>query len=207
MSRKRNAGLRTDAQANRDRILEVALEALTESSAASLNSIAQQAGVGIGTLYRRFPTREALVLAVYRHEVEQLVEAAPTLLKSEPPLEALRKWMDRLAHYGMTKAGLADALSTASTSDAGLVNETYGPVIGALSMLLQANEQAGTIRVGLDPDDVLLVLGFLWRIDPKSDWRSRADRLLSLLMDGLRTGALGPRVNSAGTSAGQMPPG
>jgi AcrR family transcriptional regulator len=185
----------------------VALEALTESSAASLNSIAQQAGVGIGTLYRRFPTREALVLAVYRHEVEQLVEAAPTLLKSEPPLEALRKWMDRLAHYGMTKAGLADALSTASTSDAGLVNETYGPVIGALSMLLQANEQAGTIRVGLDPDDVLLVLGFLWRIDPKSDWRSRADRLLSLLMDGLRTGALGPRVNSAGTSAGQMPPG
>jgi AcrR family transcriptional regulator len=207
VARKRNAGLRTDAQANRDRILEVALDALTASSAASLNSIAQQAGVGIGTLYRHFPSREALVLAVYRHEVEQLVEAAPVLLSAEPPLEALRKWMDRLAHYGMTKAGLAEALSTASTSHAGLTTETYGPVIGALSMLLQANEQAGTIRAGLDPDDVLLVLGFLWRIDPTSDWRSRADRLLDVLMDGLRAGAPGPRVNSARTSDGPTPPG
>jgi hypothetical protein len=85
-----------------------------------------------------------------------------------------------------------EALNNASTSHDSLAAESYGPVIGALSMLLKANEEAGTIRPGLDPDDVLLILGFLWRIDPGSDWRSRADRLLSLLMDGLRTGAPGP---------------
>jgi len=184
--------LRADAQQNRDRILEVALEAFTASGAASLNSIAKQAGVGIGTLYRHFPTREALVLEVYRHEVRQLADAAPVLLETRPPIDALRAWMDRLAHYGMTKAGLADALSTAATSHDGLAAETYGPVIRALSMLLQANEQAGTVRAGLDPDDVLLIMGFLWRIDPRTDWRSRSGRLLDLLMDGLRAGAPGP---------------
>jgi AcrR family transcriptional regulator len=184
--------LRSNARQNRERILAVAHEALIASSDASLNSIAKRAGVGIATVYRHFPTREALVLEVYRHEVTQLAEAAPALLASNPPLDALRKWMDRLAHYGMTKAGLAEALNNASTSHDSLAAESYGPVIGALSLLLKANEEAGTIRPGLDPDDVLLILGFLWRIDPKSDWRARADRLLGLLMDGLRAGAPGP---------------
>jgi AcrR family transcriptional regulator len=160
MERRPAEPLRSNARQNRERILEVAHDALTASSTASLNPIAKKAGVGIATLYRHFASREALVLAVYRHEV---------LLKTLPPIDALRQWMDRLAHYGMTKAGLADALSTATTSQPGLAAETYGPVIGALSMLLQANEQAGTIRAGLDPDDVLLIMGFLWRIDPKSD--------------------------------------
>jgi AcrR family transcriptional regulator len=191
--------LRSNARRNRERILEVAHDALTASSTASLNSIARKAGVGIATLYRHFPSREALVLAVYRHEVQRLVDAAPVLLKTLPPIDALRQWMDRLAHYGMTKAGLADALSTATTSQPGLAAETYGPVIGALSMLLRANEQAGTIRAGLDPDDVLLIMGFLWRIDPRSDWRARAGRLLDLLMDGLRAGAPGPGGSTAGS--------
>jgi AcrR family transcriptional regulator len=195
--------LRADARHNRDRILEVALEAFTASGTASLNSIAKAAGVGIGTLYRHFPTREALVLEVYGHEVQQLVASAPVLLKTRPPIDALREWMDRLAHYGMTKAGLADALSTAATSHDGLAAETYGPVIGALSMLLRANEQAGTIRAGLDPDDVLLVLGFLWRIDPNSDWRARAGRLLDLLMDGLRASAPGPSAGAGSDSLRQ----
>jgi AcrR family transcriptional regulator len=149
--------------------------------------------VGIATLYRHFPSREVLVLAVYRYEVQQLVDAAPVLLESRPPIIALREWMNRLAHYGVTKAGLADALSTATTSHDGLAAEAYGPVIGALSMLLHANEQAGTIRAGLDPDDVLLIMGFRWRIDPNSDWRSRADRLLDLLMAGLCADAIGPK--------------
>ena len=189
MAQKQAEPLRADAQQNRDRILEVAHDALTASGTASLNSIAKAAGVGIGTLYRHFPTREALVLAVYRHEVQQLVDAAPLLLETQPPIDALRQWMDRLAHYGMTKSGLADALFTATTTHDALSAETYGPVIGALSLLLQANERAGTIRPGLDPDDVLLILGFLWRIDPKTDWRSRSSRLLDLLMHGLRAGA------------------
>lgn len=182
---------RANARQNRERILEAAWESLLESSEASLNSIAKRAGVGIGTLYRHFPTREALILAVYRHEVQQAADAAPALLGRLAPFDALREWMERLAQYGMTKVGLADALSSVASHES-LAAEAYEPVIGALSMLLQANERAGTIRPGLDPDDVLLMMGFLWRIDPKSDWRSRSGRLLDLLMDGLRTGAPNP---------------
>lgn len=191
MEQRPTEPLRSNARRNRERILAVAQEALLASSDASLNSIAKTAGVGIATLYRHFTTREALVLEVYRYDVQQLAVAAPALLTSLPPLEALRAWLDQLARYGITKAGLADALSTASTSHDALAAESYGPVIGALSTLLKANEEAGTIRGGVDPDDFLLILGFLWRIDPQSDWRSRADRLLDLLVDGLRSGAPG----------------
>ena len=187
--------LRTDAQQKRARILAVAIEALTESSTASLNSIAKKAGVGIGTLYRNFPTREALVLEVYRHEVQQLVDAAPELLATMPPLDALRAWLDCAAHYAITKAGLADAFSSVTTSHEGLSAETYELVLGALSLLLHANEQGGTIRAGLDPADVLTLLGFLWRIDPIGDWRSRSGRLLDLFVDGLRAGAPGPTTS------------
>lgn len=194
MAHRQTEPLRVDAQQNRARILMVATEAFTVSSTASLNSIAKKAGVGIGTLYRHFPTREALVLEVYHHEVQQLVDAASVLLATMQPLDALRAWLDRAAHYGMTKAGLADAFSTVTTSHEGLSAETYGLVLGALSLLLHANEQAGTIRAGLDPADVLILMSFLWRIDPISDWRSRSDRLLDLFMDGLRAGAPGYSV-------------
>jgi hypothetical protein len=91
-----------------------------------------------------------------------------------------------LADYGMTKAGLADAISAATISADGLAAETHDPVRDALSTLLIAGEQAGVVRAGLDPDDVLLILGFLSRIDPKGEWRPRAGRLLDLLVDGLR---------------------
>ena len=175
---------RADALHNRDRILEVARDAFAASGDASLNSIAKQAGVGPGTLYRHFPNREALVLAVYRHDVQQLADSAPLLLDEHPPLAALRLWFDRLAYYGKIKHGLADVLH-AVTSD-GLAGETYGPVIGAITLLLRACEQAGSIRSGIDTDDVLLLLGFLWRIDPGGDGDARASRLLDLVMDGLR---------------------
>ncbi len=192
MAQQRHEPLRTDAQHNRDRILDAARRAFTTSSDASLNSIAKSAGVGPGTLYRHFANREALVLAVYRHDVEQLVDAAPRLLERHPPLEALRLWFDRLAYYGKVKHSLADVLH-AATSD-GLVGETYGPVIGAITLLLRACEEAGSIRPGLHPDDVLLMLGFLWRLDPSDDWEARASRMLDLVMDGLRaTPTEGPR--------------
>jgi AcrR family transcriptional regulator len=186
MTQRQHEPLRADAQQNRDRILDVAHDALAASSDASLNSIAKKAGVGPGTLYRHFPNREALVLAVYRHDVQQLVDSAPVLLEEHPPLDALRLWFDRLAQYGKIKHGLADVLH-AATSD-GLVGETYGPVIGAITLLLRACEEADSIRPGLAPDDVLLVMGFLWRIDPSRDWEARASRLLDLVMDGLRAG-------------------
>jgi AcrR family transcriptional regulator len=176
--------LRADAQQNRDRILAVAHKSLAADSNASLNSIAKKAGVGPGTLYRHFPNREALVLAVYRHDVQQLAELAPALLERYPPLQALRLWFERLAHYGRIKHGLAGVLH-AATSD-GLAGETYGPVIGALTALLDACEQSGATRPGLDPDDVLLLMGFLWRIDPSSDAEKRISGLLDIVIDGLR---------------------
>ena len=117
------------------------------------------------------------------------------LLATMPPLDALRAWLDRAAHYGMTKAGLADAFSIVTTSHEGLAAETYGLVLGALSLLLHANEQAGTIRAGLDPADVLVLMSFLWRVESIGDWRSRSDRLLDLFMDGLRAGAPGPTTS------------
>jgi len=198
--------VRAHARQNRERILQAAWESLLESNDASLNSIAKKAGVGIGTLYRHFPTREALVLEVYRHEVEQSAAAAPALLARLDPLDALREWMERLAQYGMTKVGLADALASAASHES-LAAEAYEPIIGALALLLRANEAAGTIRPGLDPDDVLLMMGFLWRIDPRSDWRTRSGRLLDLLIDGLRAGA--PRPPGAGGAGARplFPPG
>ena len=187
MAGQHHDALRADAQQNRQRILEAAREALAASGDASLNSIAKKAGVGPGTLYRHFPNREALVLAVYRYDVQQLAEAAPRLLADHPPIEALRLWFDRLAHYGTIKHGLADVLHGA-TSD-GLVGETYEPVIGAITHLLQACTEDGSIRAGHDPDDVLLILGFLWRIDPGPGAEAKAGRLLDLVMAGLQAGA------------------
>jgi AcrR family transcriptional regulator len=182
--------LRADAQHNRDRILEAARESFGASGEASLNSIAKKAGVGPGTLYRHFPSREALVLAVYRYDVQALADSAAGLLSEHEPLRALRLWFDRLAYYGQIKRGLADVLHTA-TSD-GLAGETYGPVVGAITLLLTACTGDGSIRPGIEPDDVLLLLGFLWRIDPGGDADARAARLLDLIVAGLKADGPAP---------------
>jgi AcrR family transcriptional regulator len=175
---------RSDAQQNRARILSVAREVLTEDGDASLNSIAKRAGVGPGTLYRHFPNRESLVLEVFRAEVQKLVDWASELLRTEPPLVALRRWIERLASYVTIKRGLGDAL-TAATHDA-VTSETYGPVIGAISVILRAGEADGTVRPGLDPDDVLLMMGCVWRVPPGPAGAEQAERLLDLIIDGLR---------------------
>ncbi|MEV7345739.1 TetR/AcrR family transcriptional regulator [Streptomyces sp. NPDC093544] len=192
MAEQRNEPVRADARQNRARIIEVARDAFTAAPDASLNSIAKKAGVGPGTLYRHFPTREALILAVYRHEVEQLAAYAPELLEDHPPLEALRLWFDRLAYYGRVKHGVSDILH--SLTDDGLAGEIYGAVIGAVTLLLRACEKDGSIRPGVDPDDVLLMLGFLWRTGPGEEGEARVARLLDLVIDGLRLGAPGTPV-------------
>ncbi len=189
--------LRADWHENRDHILEVARGALEASSDVSLNSIAKRAGVGPGTLYQYFPTRETLVLAVYRHNVQQLVDSAAVLLKEHSPLDALRLWFDRLAYYGRIKHGAADVLHAASSD--GLAGESYGPIIRAITLLLRAGEEAGSIRPSLDADDVLLLMGFLLRIDASDDWQARARRMVDLVMDGLRTDA--PAAALAGASS------
>jgi len=185
MARSQREPLRADAQHNRERILQAAHHALAESGDASLNSIAKKAGVGAGTLYRHFPTREALILAVYRHDVQHLVESVPALLATHPPLRALRLWFERLAEYVKIKHGLGDALSAATAHD--IVSETYEPVTGAIGELLQACEDAGSTRPGLDPGDILLLMGFLWRTGPGEEGKAQATRLLELVIESLGT--------------------
>jgi AcrR family transcriptional regulator len=178
---------RSDARRNRETILAAALDALTESPDASLNAIARRAGVANATLYRHFPTREELVLAAYEREVTLLVAAADALLRQHEPTGALRRWVERLARYAVTKHGLADALRKATTPGSDLSStDTYDVIVGALDRLLQANIAAGTLRAGLDARDVILALAGLWQLDPASDWRAQTARIYEIVLGGLR---------------------
>jgi AcrR family transcriptional regulator len=179
--------LRADARRNRDALLAVAVEALSHSEGdVPLESIAKQAGVGIGTLYRHFPTREALVEAAYRHEVDRLCAAAAELLVTMPPDAALREWMQRFVDYVATKRGMAAALQSVVSSDSPLFAHTYHQIVDALSSLLRAAGAAGAIRVDADPDDVLRALRGCWLAANEHAHGDQAGRLLDLLMDGLR---------------------
>ncbi|WP_028808797.1 TetR/AcrR family transcriptional regulator [Streptomyces canus] len=191
MQDKKGAPLRSDAQRNRERILCVALSELTRSPNAPLSSIAKKAGVGQGTFYRNFPNRETLVLEIYRHGMQQVADSAAQLLLELPPQLALRTWMDRLAEFAMTKAGLADAIRLATSAPGSPSKPSPTPVAEAAELLLRANEEAGTIRPGVSADDFLLAIAGLWQMTPTEDWPPRAARLLDLVMDGLRTGAPG----------------
>ncbi|MFE1312654.1 TetR/AcrR family transcriptional regulator [Streptomyces sp. NPDC058755] len=191
MPQKKDAPLRSDAQRNRERILEVALVELTRSADAPLSVIARKAGVGQGTFYRNFPNREALVLEIYRHEMRQVADSAAQLLDTRAPEQALRAWMDRLAEFAMAKAGLADAIRQATSAPGSPAKPAHTPVTSAAELLLRANEKAGTIRPGVTPEDFFLAIAGLWQLDPHEDWQARAAWLLDLVLDGLRTGAPG----------------
>ncbi|MEG3628218.1 TetR/AcrR family transcriptional regulator [Streptomyces poriticola] len=188
---RRDTPLRSDAQRNRERILAVALAELTRCPDVPLSTIARKAGVGQGTFYRNFPSREALVLEIYRHEMQQVADRAAGLLADREPDRALREWMDHLARFAMTKAGLADAIRQATSTPGGPGRPANTPVLEATELLLRSNEEAGTIRAGVTPEDFLLAIAGLWQIEPRGDWQTRAGRLLDLVMDGLRAGAPG----------------
>jgi AcrR family transcriptional regulator len=175
---------RADAVRNRDHILQVAHDAFAESGETSLNAIAKRAGVGAGTLYRHYPTREALILAVYEHDVARLVDSVTDVLAKHPPLDAFRTWFHTLADYIRLKHGLGDALHSAAIQDA--INATYAPVVGAITTLLEACVADGSVRPGIDPGDVLLLMGFLWRVADDDAGRTQAARMMELAIDGLR---------------------
>lgn len=179
MSEPRPAARRADAQHNRERILAVSYAAFAADPEVSLNAVAKLAGVGAGTLYRHFPTREALILAVYRQEVQTLVEAVDGVLAEHAPMAALRTWLLRLADLVRVKHGLGDALQSEAAKD--VVDETYAPVTSAIGVLLRAGERTGEVRPDLNPADVLLLMGVLWRVAPDD-----AGRLLTLAIQGLR---------------------
>jgi AcrR family transcriptional regulator len=177
---------RADTRRNHERILTAALESLTTSGEVSFNAIARNAQVGVGTVYRHFPTPEALVLAVYQREVQHLVDVVPILLKKHTPEHAFKTWAGHLARYMITKRGLAEALRTATASREELFANAYETMLSAVTTLLEANVRAGSIRAGLDPSTVLRALGGLLHLKPNADWRSEAEALTDLLWTGMR---------------------
>jgi AcrR family transcriptional regulator len=186
--------LRVDARRNRDKLIETAAAAFAEHGVdASLEDIARRAGVGIGTLYRHFPTREHLVEVVYRREVEGLCAAADELARQHPPDIALEQWMQRFVDYIATKRGLAKSLRILLATNSTLFSDMSGRVTLALRRLVEAAVANGSIRGDIDSADVLQALSGIYSAPDTKDWRDRSRRLVSLLMDGLRWGASNAR--------------
>ena len=184
--------LRADAKRNRDKLVEVAAQAFAEAGVdTSLEDIARRAGVGIGTLYRHFPTREHLVEVVYRREVEGLCHAADELAERHPADVALELWMQRFVDYIATKRGLATSLRLLLSTNSTLFSDTSGRVSGALRTLVEQAAALGKIRADVDASDVMHALGGIYSAPSTPDWRERSGRLVKLLMDGLRFGAKG----------------
>jgi AcrR family transcriptional regulator len=182
--------LRADAQRNRDRLLDVAVRAFSQDGPdVTLEAIAREAGVGIGTLYRHFPTREALVEAAYRTELARLCDAAADLLGVKPPDEALRAWMDRFVDYMTTKRGMAEALRAVIASGGNPYAQSRDRLLTTLTSLLGAGTAARTVRADVEPADVLASLSGISLATGEPAQREQAGRLLDLLTDGLRYGA------------------
>ncbi|CDN55633.1 Transcriptional regulator, TetR family [Neorhizobium galegae bv. officinalis bv. officinalis str. HAMBI 1141] len=180
--------LRADARRNRDRLIEVAAAAFAENGVeTSLEDIARQACVGIGTLYRHFPSREHLVEVVYRRELESLATAATELAQKHPPDVALEEWMRRFVGYIATKRGMANSLRILMTSNSSLFSEGSGLIRGALESLLKTAGDKGCIRSDIETSDLLHALSSIYSIPESPEWRERSHRLIGLLMDGLRT--------------------
>jgi AcrR family transcriptional regulator len=177
---------RADAARNRERILDAARAALTAAddiNTVTMQSVAQHAGVGQGTLYRHFPTREDLVLAVYHADVERLIAAAAELSAVHPPREAMRRWLVELAAYGRVKRGVSRVVLAAATRQA--ISERWRPlVLDAVQSLLDAGVSAGELRGDLNAEDFWPLLGFLWQ-EPLPE--ERAQRLVAVVLDGLTT--------------------
>jgi AcrR family transcriptional regulator len=178
---------RADSARNRQLLIDTAKKGFAEVGMnVSLEEIARRAGVGIGTLYRHFPSREAVVEAVYRREVEQLVEAVPQLLKTSPAGEALHQWMHLFVNYIATKRMIAPSLG-AAVRPASAPHATPAELITrAISTLVKAAVRSGDVRKDIDPSDLLRALIGVSYGNPDPGWEASARRLIDILMDGLR---------------------
>ena len=178
---------RTDAQRNRERILEVAKDAFTRSGAnASLDDIAKKAGVGPGTLYRHFPTRDELIEVVYRTEVEKLAAAEQTFAQTMPPLEALRAWMLLFVDYIATKKIIAPALNSMVGGPSKIFEASRGQIWEAIRALVKRAIRSGDIRADIDPIDLLRALIGVANVGTSPDWQLSARRLVDILILGAR---------------------
>ncbi len=178
---------RMDAQRNRERILEVSKDAFARSGAGtSLDDIAKQAGVGAGTLYRHFPTRDALLEAVYRTEVEKLAAAERELAQDLSPIEALRAWMLLFVDYIATKQIIAPALNTLVGGPSKVYEASAAQITGAIRALVERAVDSGHIRSDLDPLDLLRALIGVSNVACGPDWQQSASRLVDILITGSR---------------------
>jgi AcrR family transcriptional regulator len=178
---------RTDAQRNRERILEVAKAAFARSGAnTSLDDVARQAGVGAGTLYRHFPTRDALLEAVYHTEVGKLAAAERELSEKLPPVEALRAWMLLFVDYIAEKHIIAPALNTFVGGPSKLYESSRAQITGAIEALVKRAIKAGDIRKDLEAFDLLRALIGVSNVASAPDWQQSAKRLVDILILGSR---------------------
>jgi AcrR family transcriptional regulator len=177
---------RTDAIRNRERVLEAAKAVFSAGGPeASLEAVARHAGVGIGTLYRHFPTREALFEAVYRREVEQLAELAEELKADVSPTEALRHWLRANVEFVATKKGMSAALALAMNSSSELTTYSFERLTKAAAGLLDRAVAAGEIRGDISPEDLLRALVGICYLHNQAGWQASVLRLLDVLVDGL----------------------
>jgi AcrR family transcriptional regulator len=178
---------RADARLNRDRLLETAKAAFAEKGpGASLDEIARTAGVGAGTLYRHFPTRDALVEAVYRNESEQLVAAADRLSQIHPPVTALREWLLLFVDYIATKHGMYEVLNSIVGGTSDLYSASTAQVKQAISRLVDRAVASADIRLDLDPLDLLRALAGVANLGSGPDGERAAKRLIDILIAGIR---------------------
>jgi AcrR family transcriptional regulator len=178
---------RADAVRNRERVLEAAKAVFSAGGAeASLEAVAARAGVGIGTLYRHFPTREALYEAVYRREVEQLGELAEHLKKEGDPVDALRRWLRSNVEFVATKKGMTAALALAALDSSKLHSYSFDRLTKAVGTLLDRAVAAGEIRADIRPEDLIRALVGLCYMHDQPGWQATVLRLLDVFVDGLR---------------------
>jgi AcrR family transcriptional regulator len=178
---------RVDAQRNRERILEVAREAFTQNGAeATLDDIARRAEIGPGTLYRHFPTREALIEAVFRSQVEKLTGAGARYAVTMRPLEALRAWMLLFIEYVADKLLILPAMDTVSGGSTRLIEGTRGMIHSTFRGLVQRAVKSGDLRAGTDPDDLIRAFIGVFHTTSLPDWESSARRIVDILIEGSR---------------------
>jgi AcrR family transcriptional regulator len=185
--------LRADAKRNRELLLTTAREVfLAGQLDLRMEDIAKRAGVGIGTLYRHFETREVLIEAVYRQEIEELFACAPVLLATMSASQAFSAFLNRLVDYVADNRGLATALNAGLTLDSAVSTEGYRQLLEAITLLLHAGMKEKSLRADVAPTSILVVIGGLCAAQDHPGWRQQAQAVVSLLLDGLRFGMNSP---------------
>ncbi|MBS0408493.1 MAG: TetR family transcriptional regulator [Proteobacteria bacterium] len=180
---------RADAQRNRERLIEAATTVFAAGAPqASLEAVAREAKVGIGTLYRHFPTREALFEAVYRREVDHLGDLAERLAREAPPVEALRRWLHANLRLVATKRGMVEALQLVASGSSELKAYSFERLTRGLDLLLARGVEAGDLRPDITAEDLLRTVVGVFYADGSPGWQDSALRIIDVFVDGLRRG-------------------